>query len=55
MFVESNPAPVKYAASKLGICEPDVRLPLTQVSAETKKTVDAVIKQVGLVGMLQGA
>ena len=28
MFIESNPSPVKYAASLLGMCKPSVRLPL---------------------------
>ena len=28
LFVETSPAPVKYAASLLGLCQPDVRLPL---------------------------
>ena len=28
MFVETNPVPVKFAASLLGKCEPDARLPL---------------------------
>ena len=37
MFIESNPSPVKYAASLLGMCDPDVRLPLVQVKEETKK------------------
>ena len=37
MFIESNPSPVKYAASLLGLCEQDVRLPLVQVNEETKK------------------
>ena len=39
MFIESNPSPVKYAASLLGMCDPDVRLPLVQVKEETKKKV----------------
>ena len=36
MFIESNPSPVKYAASLLGLCSPDVRLPLVQVNEATK-------------------
>ena len=31
MFIESNPSPVKYAASLLDMCEPTVRLPLVEV------------------------
>ena len=44
MFIESNPSPVKYAASLLGMCNPDVRLPLVQVREETKKKVFQALK-----------
>ena len=44
MFIESNPSPVKYAASLLGLCDPDVRLPLVQVREETKKKVLGALK-----------
>ena len=39
LFIESNPAPVKYAAKLLGLCGDEVRLPLVKV---TKKTQDEV-------------
>lgn len=48
MFVETNPGPVKYAASRLGICSAEMRLPLTPVSEQTKKAVDPVLTKVGL-------
>ncbi|HEX2840259.1 4-hydroxy-tetrahydrodipicolinate synthase [Hyphomicrobium sp.] len=48
MFVETNPGPVKYAASRLGICSAEMRLPLTPVCEQTKKAVDPVLTQVGL-------
>ena len=44
MFIESNPSPVKYAASLLGMCDPDVRLPLVQVTEDTKKKVSEALK-----------
>ena len=44
MFIESNPSPVKYEASLLGMCNPDVRLPLVQVKEETKKKVSEALK-----------
>tara|TARA_B100001175_G_scaffold290947_1_gene275749 strand:- start:374 stop:1243 length:870 start_codon:yes stop_codon:yes gene_type:complete len=44
MFIESNPSPVKYAASLLGLCNPEVRLPLVQVKDETKKKLSQVLK-----------
>lgn len=48
LFVETNPGPVKYAASRLGLCAPDMRLPLIPVSEQTRKVVDAVLSKVGL-------
>jgi 4-hydroxy-tetrahydrodipicolinate synthase len=39
LFIESNPSPVKYAASLLGLSPNDVRLPLVQVTDSTKKIV----------------
>ena len=44
MFVESNPSPVKYAASLLGLCNPEVRLPLVQVKEESKRKILEVLK-----------
>ena len=44
MFIESNPSPVKYAASLLGMCSPEVRLPLVQVREETKKKISSALK-----------
>ena len=44
MFIESNPSPVKYAASLLGMCKPSVRLPLVEIRDETKKKVSEALK-----------
>ena len=44
MFLESNPSPVKYAASLLGTCKSDVRLPLVQVKNSTKKKISEALK-----------
>ncbi len=44
MFIESNPSPVKYAASLLGMCSPEVRLPLVEVQPETKKKILEALK-----------
>lgn len=40
MFCETNPAPVKYAAKRLGICENELRLPLAPVCSESEKRID---------------
>ena len=39
LFIESNPAPVKYAAKLLGLCDDAVRLPLVRITDETKSKV----------------
>jgi 4-hydroxy-tetrahydrodipicolinate synthase len=49
LFVESNPGPVKYAASTLGLCSAETRLPLAPLAAGSKKKVDDALAAVGLV------
>ena len=44
LFIESNPSPVKYAASLLGMCKPTVRLPLVEIKEETKEKVSEALK-----------
>jgi 4-hydroxy-tetrahydrodipicolinate synthase len=48
LFVESNPGPVKYAASKLGLCAAKTRLPLAPLTAASGKRVDDALATVGL-------
>lgn len=48
MFIESNPGPVKYAASLLGFGTNTVRLPLAEVSAESAGRIKAAMLEVGL-------
>ncbi|MFV3075722.1 4-hydroxy-tetrahydrodipicolinate synthase [Niveispirillum fermenti] len=49
MFVETSPAPVKYAASLLGKSTPDVRLPLVPCSAEGRAVVEDAMRKAGLI------
>ena len=44
MFIESNPSPVKYAASLLNMCKATVRLPLVEVQDTTKKKISEALK-----------
>ena len=44
LFIESNPSPVKYAASLLNLCSDEVRLPLVKVTEKTKKEVQKALK-----------
>ena len=49
LFVETNPAPVKYAAWRIGMIEsPECRLPLAPLTDATKKIVDAALAHAGL-------
>ena len=49
LFHETNPGPVKYAASRLGLCRPEARLPLAPITEPTKKAVDAAMAHAGLI------
>jgi len=44
MFIESNPSPVKYAASLLNMCKASVRLPLVEVTDINKKKIFESLK-----------
>lgn len=48
MFIESSPTPVKYAASQLGLCENELRLPLLPASDACRAGVDAAMNYAGL-------
>ncbi|PWC32462.1 4-hydroxy-tetrahydrodipicolinate synthase [Azospirillum sp. TSO35-2] len=48
MFVESNPVPVKFAASLLGLCSDEVRLPLVAASDAARATVRGALTKAGL-------
>ncbi|MDQ2094110.1 4-hydroxy-tetrahydrodipicolinate synthase [Rhodalgimonas zhirmunskyi] len=48
IFIEPGVVGVKYAMSKLGLCAPDVRLPLTPLLDETKAKIDAALAHAGL-------
>jgi len=48
IFVEPGVAGAKYALSKLGMCSPEVRLPLTELLDETKAQIDAAMRHAGL-------
>lgn len=48
LFVESNPIPVKYAASLLGKCAPEVRLPLTAPAPASRERVETALRQAGV-------
>ena len=49
LFCESNPGPVKYAAWRLGLCGPEVRLPLVPIAESSKTLIDAALAKAGLI------
>jgi 4-hydroxy-tetrahydrodipicolinate synthase len=49
LFCETSPAPVKYAASLLGLCSEDCRLPLAPLTETSKARVRAAMTKVGLI------
>ena len=55
LFCESSPGPVKYAASRLGLCAAEVRLPLAPLSDDSKRKVDAALASVGLANLAKAA
>ena len=48
MFCEPSPAPAKYAASLLGHCTPEVRLPLVELTEAGRVQVKAAMQGLGL-------
>lgn len=48
LFCETSPAPVKFAASLLGLCGEDVRLPLAEASENARAQVKAAMQSAGL-------
>ena len=49
MFCETNPIPVKYAASLMGLCSEEIRLPLTSPSQIAKELIKKEMKKLGLI------
>jgi 4-hydroxy-tetrahydrodipicolinate synthase len=49
LFVEANPGPAKYAASLLGKCEEELRLPLVKLSEKNQPVVRRAMVHAGLI------
>jgi len=49
LFIESNPAPVKYAAKLLGFCDDEIRLPLVKIKKETQEEIKKALKTAELI------
>ena len=49
MFCETNPIPVKYAASLMKLCSNEIRLPLCEASEESKERIKKQMIKIGLI------
>lgn len=48
VFIETNPIPVKTAMGILGMCKPDLRLPMCEMSAANLENLRKALKDYGL-------
>lgn len=48
MFIETNPVPVKTAMGLLGVCAPDVRLPLCEMDEDNLEKLKTALRNYGL-------
>jgi 4-hydroxy-tetrahydrodipicolinate synthase len=44
LFIETNPIPAKTSLGMMGVIDPELRLPLTPMSAQGKKELRKVLK-----------
>ena len=49
LFIESNPAPVKYAAKLLELCDDEIRLPLVKIKKETQDEIKKALNHAQLI------
>ena len=49
LFCETSPGPLKYAASLLGICLSDARLPIVEIEDDSKLKIKEALKKTGLI------
>ena len=49
MFIETNPIPVKEAMGLMGMCSPEMRLPMCPMEEPNKKKLATALKDYGLI------
>ena len=49
LFIESNPAPVKYAAKLLELCDDEIRLPLVKIKEKTQVEIKKSLESAKLI------
>jgi 4-hydroxy-tetrahydrodipicolinate synthase len=55
LFCETSPGPVKYAASLLGLCSAEARLPICEIAEATKRRVEDVMVSLGILDKAKAA
>ena len=48
LFLDASPAPAKWALSEMGLCAPDVRLPLTLCAVAVRPIVSEAMRRAGV-------
>ena len=48
LFLDSSPAPTKFALAQLGLCLEDVRLPIVPCAEAVRPTILAAMREAGL-------
>ncbi len=48
MGLDTNPVPIKAAAAQLGLCQPEIRLPLVELNAQHSSQLNDVLKNYNL-------
>jgi 4-hydroxy-tetrahydrodipicolinate synthase len=48
LFCETSPGPIKYAASLLGLCKYELRLPMVPIAKTSEKIVEEALQNAGL-------
>jgi 4-hydroxy-tetrahydrodipicolinate synthase len=49
LFVEANPIPVKWAMTRMGLCGPTLRLPMTELTPSNAPVVEGALRAAGLI------
>lgn len=49
LFLETNPIPVKTACALIGLCQPDLRLPLCPMSEKNRQVLEKILKEYQLI------
>jgi 4-hydroxy-tetrahydrodipicolinate synthase len=48
LFIETSPAPVKWALHRMGMIGPEIRLPLVPMTEPNAQKLEAELKRLGL-------